>query len=179
MCCVGSGALEDAGIPYTPAVGAIFLLVDLRKALDQPTWAVRALLASSLCRQTETDAAISAKQLPIHLFLLHSREECPPLIRAGRGEALAGFCQPGRPGHAWWAHALDPCGAACPRSCTRTCPRGVRPAQTPCFYIFVTYSLIPAQARTATLPSRGTSASATQLRRWRPSWLASRACAAT
>ena len=44
--CIGTGALEDAGIPYTPAVGAIFLLIDLRKALAQPTWAVRALSKS-------------------------------------------------------------------------------------------------------------------------------------
>ncbi|CAK0764832.1 hypothetical protein CVIRNUC_003198 [Coccomyxa viridis] len=33
-----TGELEKAGIPYTPAVGAIFMWVDLRAALAKPTW---------------------------------------------------------------------------------------------------------------------------------------------
>ena len=37
------GELEKAGIPYTPAVGAIFMWVDLRAALAKPTWEVKAL----------------------------------------------------------------------------------------------------------------------------------------
>ena len=36
------GELEKAGIPYTPAVGAIFMWVDLRAALAKPTWEVKA-----------------------------------------------------------------------------------------------------------------------------------------
>jgi hypothetical protein len=35
-----AAALEQAGIPFTPAVGAIFLWVDLRKWLPEPTWEV-------------------------------------------------------------------------------------------------------------------------------------------
>ena len=35
--------LEKAGISYTPAVGAIFMWVDLRAALAKPTWEVKAL----------------------------------------------------------------------------------------------------------------------------------------
>ncbi|BDA42313.1 1-aminocyclopropane-1-carboxylate synthase [Coccomyxa sp. Obi] len=33
-----TGALDRAGIPYTPATGAIFLWVDMRKYLSEPTW---------------------------------------------------------------------------------------------------------------------------------------------
>ena len=36
------GELDKAGIPYTPAVGAIFMWVDLRAALAKPTWEVKA-----------------------------------------------------------------------------------------------------------------------------------------
>ena len=35
-----SGELKKAGIPYTPAVGAIFMWVDLRGALPSQTWEV-------------------------------------------------------------------------------------------------------------------------------------------
>ena len=38
------GELDKAGIPYTPAVGAIFMWVDLRAALAKPTWEVKAPL---------------------------------------------------------------------------------------------------------------------------------------
>ena len=38
LCCAGE--LKKAGIPFTPAVGAIFMWVDLRGALPQPSWEV-------------------------------------------------------------------------------------------------------------------------------------------
>lgn len=34
-----TAALTDAGLPYVPAEGGIFLLCDLREHLDEPTWA--------------------------------------------------------------------------------------------------------------------------------------------
>ena len=37
---VPAGALKEAGIPFTPAVGAIFLWADLRAALEEATWEV-------------------------------------------------------------------------------------------------------------------------------------------
>ena len=44
-----AGELKKASIPFTPAVGAIFMWVDLRGALPQPTWEVTLAIAS-LCR---------------------------------------------------------------------------------------------------------------------------------
>lgn len=46
FCCVGE--LERAGIPYTPAVGAIFMWVDLRVALPKPAWEVILLSANQI-----------------------------------------------------------------------------------------------------------------------------------
>ena len=45
-----SGELKKAGIPYTPAVGAIFMWVDLRGALPSQTWEViHQALANPIC----------------------------------------------------------------------------------------------------------------------------------
>ena len=45
-----AGELKKASIPFTPAVGAIFMWVDLRGALPQPTWeASLKLLDNLLC----------------------------------------------------------------------------------------------------------------------------------
>ena len=38
--CIVAGALEEAGIPFTPAVGAIFLWADFRSFLEEATWEV-------------------------------------------------------------------------------------------------------------------------------------------
>jgi hypothetical protein len=35
-----AGALKEAGIPFRPAVGAIFLWADLRAGLTEATWEV-------------------------------------------------------------------------------------------------------------------------------------------
>lgn len=55
MCAKGlhvrAGALERAGIPYTPAVGSILLWVDLRAALPEPSWRVQPGLHQCLCAQ--------------------------------------------------------------------------------------------------------------------------------
>lgn len=38
--CACAAALDEAGISYTPATGAIFIWVDMRKFLSEPTWQV-------------------------------------------------------------------------------------------------------------------------------------------
>lgn len=42
-CLAGDAAgLDELSIPHAPAAGAVFLLMDLRKWLPEPTWEVRA-----------------------------------------------------------------------------------------------------------------------------------------
>ena len=45
---LSAGALEKAGIPYVPAVGAMSVWFDLRRGLSAPTWEAERQLWSDL-----------------------------------------------------------------------------------------------------------------------------------
>ncbi len=96
LCCTGE--LEKAGIPFTPAVGAIFMWVDLRGALPQPTWEVifdtTAPGHAAECFLVMTSQTVSSEQAG-------PRQPENVIFPVGGGEALGQSCQGGSPSDPW------------------------------------------------------------------------------